>query len=635
MKRTVSYYLLLGFDVLFLAACNAPANVETAANKGNQEAVLDAVDAEINESTTEHEAVDGDEEYNKGIEYVDKEDYTSALPYFFEAAEAGNAKAMAELGRMYVNGWGVEQDYEKALEWTYKAIDQDNADAQATLGFMYSQGYGVELDYKKAAEWYSKAAEQGDAFAQTNLGAMYSLGLGVIQDYEKSVEWYKKAAEQGDSEGQRGLAKAYESGQGVPQDYEKAIELYSKAIDQGNVKAMTDLGHMYDYGVGVDQDIENAKELYLKAAEQGEPVAQRSMGTLYYEGIGVEQDLKKAVEWYTKAAEQKDPVAQYNLGNMYYYGEEVAQDYKKAVELYKEAAEQGYADAQAALAYMYCCGVGVPQDYEQGIKLYTQAAEQGSVEAQYSLGVAYELGEGVPQDNKKAMEWYSKAAEQGHEKAKQKVNGLELPLIDKYLEEARKKAKGSKKGDKDTEPLSSMEFAGVKDGDKGSVDIIYKKLEEAWKSNKIAVPADVEYMYYNPSSKISFYDVNKDGIDEFLLLSEIYGEPQIDVFEPFNLKKSAGFGSTIVPNATGDYYLESECMFIDISGIDSNTYYTITKYDDTGSASFEFRELGDVETGAIISYDVIINGEKTPISKKEFDALQAEAEGCITRCKQF
>jgi TPR repeat protein len=37
-----------------------------------------------------------------------------------KAANAGNATAMANLGRLYCNGKGVTQDYEQASEWYQK-----------------------------------------------------------------------------------------------------------------------------------------------------------------------------------------------------------------------------------------------------------------------------------------------------------------------------------------------------------------------------------------------------------------------------------------------------------------------------------------------------------------------------------
>jgi hypothetical protein len=50
--------------------------------------------------------------------------------------------------------------------------EQGNARAQANLGWMYQNGYGVKLNDIEAVEWYRRSAEQGDADAQFYLGLM-------------------------------------------------------------------------------------------------------------------------------------------------------------------------------------------------------------------------------------------------------------------------------------------------------------------------------------------------------------------------------------------------------------------------------------------------------------------------------
>jgi hypothetical protein len=114
------------------------------------------------------------------------------------------------------------EDYAEAVKWYRKAADQGYASAQFNLGFMYNKGKGVPLDDTEAVKWYRKAAEQGDAKAQSNLGFMYQHGEGVTQDYTEAVKWYRKAAEQGQAGAQYNLGFKYRTGEGVPQDYVRA-----------------------------------------------------------------------------------------------------------------------------------------------------------------------------------------------------------------------------------------------------------------------------------------------------------------------------------------------------------------------------------------------------------------------------
>ncbi len=112
----------------------------------------------------------------------------------------------------YDEGDGVEQDYAKALEWYEKAEEAGDIRAMTNLGWLYEYGNGVEQDYAKALDWYRKAAEAGDARAMTSLGRLYEYGNGVEQDYAKALEWYEKGAEEGNAVSMLSLGWLYEKG---------------------------------------------------------------------------------------------------------------------------------------------------------------------------------------------------------------------------------------------------------------------------------------------------------------------------------------------------------------------------------------------------------------------------------------
>jgi TPR repeat protein len=79
------------------------------------------------------------------------------MEYYQKAAEKDNADAYYSIGRLYENGYGVEQNYEKALEYYQKAADHNLCAAFNQIGWYYNNGYGVEKDYEKAMEYYEKA----------------------------------------------------------------------------------------------------------------------------------------------------------------------------------------------------------------------------------------------------------------------------------------------------------------------------------------------------------------------------------------------------------------------------------------------------------------------------------------------
>ena len=165
------------------------------------------------------------------------EEYTTAVRYFQEAANQGDASAQFNLGGCYAKGYGVSQSRTEAVKWFRKSAEQGNASAQANLGVCYANGDGVSQSWTEAVKWYRKSAEQGDANAQLILGGCYTKGYGVSQSWTEAVKWYRKSAEQGDADAQLILGVCYENGKGVSQSYSEAVKWYRKAAEQGDPDA--------------------------------------------------------------------------------------------------------------------------------------------------------------------------------------------------------------------------------------------------------------------------------------------------------------------------------------------------------------------------------------------------------------
>ncbi len=196
------------------------------------------------------------------------------------AAEAGEMKAEAELGRRYAEGIGVARDDAQAAIWYRRAAEKGDATAQGQLGVLLQKGRGVGQDDAAAVEWYRKAASQGDAFAQCNLGYMYEYGRGVVKDPREAANWYRKAANQGYPRGQINLGFMYVEGTGVPRDREAAFNWFRKAAERGDPIGQFNLGLMYEGGNGVTQDLENAVKWYRKSAAQGDEDAKDALKRL-------------------------------------------------------------------------------------------------------------------------------------------------------------------------------------------------------------------------------------------------------------------------------------------------------------------------------------------------------------------
>lgn len=126
-------------------------------------------------------------DWNSGQTAFERGDFAAALEAWRPLAEAGDARAQAALGSLYINGQGVAVDHAEALRWTRLAAEQRDVTGQFNMGTIYAGGLGVDRDYAAAADWFRRAAEQDDAASRFNLGVLYARGLGVPKDDEEAI----------------------------------------------------------------------------------------------------------------------------------------------------------------------------------------------------------------------------------------------------------------------------------------------------------------------------------------------------------------------------------------------------------------------------------------------------------------
>ena len=121
-------------------------------------------------------------DWKTGQSAFEKGDVAAALEAWRPLAEAGDARAQAALGSLYIHGNGVPVDHAEALRWTRLAAEQGDVTGQFNMGTLHAGGLGVERDYAEAAAWFARAAGQDDAASRFNLGVLHARGLGVPKD---------------------------------------------------------------------------------------------------------------------------------------------------------------------------------------------------------------------------------------------------------------------------------------------------------------------------------------------------------------------------------------------------------------------------------------------------------------------
>lgn len=236
-----------------------------------------------------------------------------AVKLFTEAANGGITVAKYKLGKMFLNGDGVEKDIAKAVEWLKQATLEENEFAEYALGRLYLKGKEIGKDTISAEDYLLKSASRGNKYAAYLLGKEYLSGENFGKNIQKSVEYLKIAAEK---------------------DFEPAEYV---------------LGKLYLQGEEIGQSVVNAEKYLLKAAEHGNKFAEYILGKEYLRGENLPKDVQKAIDYLKRAAEKGFDFAEYELGKIYLFGNDIPKDAETALEFLKSAAAGGNEHAQALL----------------------------------------------------------------------------------------------------------------------------------------------------------------------------------------------------------------------------------------------------------------------------------------------
>lgn len=135
------------------------------------------------------------------------QDFHKAKECYLQAVDLGSAVAANHLGRLYLNGEGVEQNIPQAQKWYAKSVELDPSLENKCLNNQYPN---------KMACAIILAAKQDSAPAQYQLGVLYEDGTTEFgQDLSKAFDLYLKAAEQEHRGAISAVIRCYEQGIGT------------------------------------------------------------------------------------------------------------------------------------------------------------------------------------------------------------------------------------------------------------------------------------------------------------------------------------------------------------------------------------------------------------------------------------
>lgn len=141
-----------------------------------------------------------------------------------------------ELGRIHYRSG----DYEEAFNYYKKAALGNDTESQYWLGRMYMNGKGVNANYEKALKWMRKAAharKSPSKQARCALVEMSYFGIGMQRSIKDTKYWLKLC----DNSFIRALMSFY--GHGTPKDKTKAKEILTQS---GLKEALTDWDDLND-----------------------------------------------------------------------------------------------------------------------------------------------------------------------------------------------------------------------------------------------------------------------------------------------------------------------------------------------------------------------------------------------------
>ncbi len=246
-----------------------------------------------------------------GVAYYIKGEYENAIKSFREAAKYGHAPALANFGKCYFNGKGVDENKLLGMRYFEMAAEKGNNLAMHSLGDIYHEGKIVKKSDSTAFEYYQKAAKNNFGQSQRMMGLFHEKGIYVGKDSTEALKWYNLAALQGDPEA------LYKVGMHI------VVQDSIKGLNKRKLRKSQAIGYM------------------RRAARGGNKDAQRFIVKCFADGKYLKKSRRKSFEWMKSIAELGDEDALMFVAYCHEKGRGTDVNHPLAYKLYKQLAEKG------------------------------------------------------------------------------------------------------------------------------------------------------------------------------------------------------------------------------------------------------------------------------------------------------
>ena len=324
---------------------------------------------------------------------------------------------LAQLGKKYEDGEGVDRNYAVAVEWYRKAKDQGSSIADRYLGMIYTAGgYGIDRNLDKAEAWLKKRAvdspvQEGDPVSYCQIGSLLFAhpstpgNMFAYIDYRRTCSGLKRTSEKGDRDATELLAWMY----AVCADPsfkkgETAVQMASElcGMDGSNPQWRSTLAaalartERFDEAVAQQQMAIDLLSPERSSSDEGKGYAARlelyKASKAYSAYCGFTGRAGTKVEEQSRSVVDQTAKDLFLKGYSFEEGGGVEKDYAQALDWYRQAADGGYSQALASMGRMYADGgFGIDRDLAKATELLaafivTRPATTGRWSSSYGFG---------------------------------------------------------------------------------------------------------------------------------------------------------------------------------------------------------------------------------------------------------
>ncbi|MDJ0614898.1 MAG: hypothetical protein QNJ29_14615 [Rhizobiaceae bacterium] len=220
-----------------------------------------------------------------------------AFEHFQKSAEAGYARAFAEIANAYKKGLGVEPNFILALENFEKSAELGFANSAYRLIELTEKGSGdIRGNPQKASAYLDRflplierKIRSGDAVAARSLGRLYNNSNLLQLDPEKAVRFMQHAAKLGDAIAMHDLVFLLIQHRRDQIDRDDIYPLLLESSRLGYGAAFTAIGRLHLKGeFGFRES--DAPSWFRAGVDAGHPGAMAELAALYLNGLHVVQD---------------------------------------------------------------------------------------------------------------------------------------------------------------------------------------------------------------------------------------------------------------------------------------------------------------------------------------------------------